>query len=102
MVFLLATIPVTTYVVIRSEQTSRGPQAATVCEKDCVAEETLSQQVQIDADFNDDGLVDSKDLAILVTAVGKKGDHVADLNKNKIVDEADLVIFQTKWTVTTK
>lgn len=97
-IFLLVSIPVTTYVIIRSEQTARSPKAATLCQTDCVSLEETESKNSIKADINSDGKVDGTDLAILIANYGKKGKNIADLNNDGIIGEDDLVLLQTKWS----
>jgi hypothetical protein len=97
-VFLLVSIPLTTYLVLNSESASREPQAATVCEKDCDEATTTSNTTEIKEDLNKDGLVNGSDLAIVLTAFGKTGDNEADLNGDNIVNESDVTLVKAKWS----
>ena len=96
--FLLAAIPVTTYVVIRSEQSSREPQAATLCESNCTADEPLSVSSGVKEDLNSDGLVNGADLSMVLSSLGKKGENAADLNNDGVVNESDVVLVKAKWS----
>ena len=49
------------------------------------------------ADFNRDGLVDVKDLGILLTYFGTEA-GIADLDESGIVDGYDLGLFFSRWT----
>jgi hypothetical protein len=97
-VFLLVSIPITTYLVVSSEQASRDPQASTVCEKDCVSEEGSSNTTELRADLNKDGLVNGADLAIVLSAYGKTGENEADLNDDNVVNDSDTTLLKSKWT----
>ena len=96
-IFLLLAIPITTYVVIRSEQDAREPQAAILCESNCTAEETLPA-ADAKEDLNSDGTIDSADLSIVLSAFGKEGENAADLNKDKVVNESDVALVKAKWS----
>lgn len=98
-VFLLISIPITTYLVIKSEQTSRSPQAATVCELNCVSEDTQnSTSEKLKEDLNSDGLVNGADLSLVLSVIGKSGETAADLNNDGQVDESDVVLIKAKWS----
>lgn len=97
-IFLLAAIPVTTYVVIQSDQNTREPQAATLCESNCSTNEKPVTSVEVKEDLNSDGLVDGADLSIVLSAIGKKGKNVADLNNDGVVNESDMTLVKAKWS----
>lgn len=98
-VFLLISIPLTTYLVLNSSQVGRDSQASTlVCEANCVSGEAQSNPQGQKEDLNQDGKVNTADVAILVANFGKTGDNPADLNGDKIVDETDSAILKAKFS----
>jgi hypothetical protein len=48
------------------------------------------------ADMNGDGVVNSQDLAVLLSAWGSSGGP-ADMNQDGIVNSADLAIMLSRW-----
>lgn len=97
-VFLLVAIPLTTYLVLNSEQAASEPQAATVCEANCVSDDPQNNNTELKEDLNSDGLVNGADLALVLTAYGKKGSIPEDLNKDGTVDESDVTLLKAKWS----
>lgn len=53
---------------------------------------------KVDADFNNDGLVNVLDLIALLGSWGVCEGCIEDLNKDGIVDEIDLIILLSQWT----
>ena len=49
------------------------------------------------ADLNGDGLVNSQDIAIMLSAWGSSGGP-ADMNQDGLVNSADLAIMLTRWS----
>ncbi len=97
-VFLLTAIPVTTYLVLQSEQAAREPQASTTCVSNCSQDSTPSTESELKEDINADGLVNGADLAIVLSAYGKTGDNEADLNNDNVVNESDVTLLKAKWS----
>ena len=97
-VFLLLAIPITTYLVIQSEQAAREPQASTVCESNCTSETTPAGEPELKEDLNLDGSVNGADLAIVLSAFGETGDNEADLNSDNVVNESDVTLVKAKWS----
>lgn len=98
-VFLLVSVPITTYVVLRSEQTTRVPQASTVCQTNCTdLDREPDAAVGLKGDLNSDGVVNGGDLALVLTAVGKKGTLLEDLNDDGVVDESDVAFIKANWS----
>ncbi|HSX58156.1 MAG TPA: dockerin type I domain-containing protein [Candidatus Saccharimonadales bacterium] len=97
-VFLLISIPLTTYVVLNTAESSKETKAATVCEKDCVDKQTPSNTEAVKEDINQDGLVNSADLSILLVNKGKTGANSADLNGDGVVNDSDVSLLISKWS----